>query len=139
MKPKECFNCGCKDFMVGQAETQVGRTIYPHWCPECGTVYATFQANKAELAAWRSQHGEPQRVLTRTERKIAEGKPYMASATAGKFCEVCGSEKALHVHHWAPVHLFGAEAAKWPTSILCQPCHSHWHSRVTPRMGRRNA
>ena len=87
------------------------------------------------IAAW----GEPERVLTGTERKIAEGIEYLPSRTAGKACEVCGSTQSVHEHHWAPFHLFGAEAAKWPTSFLCQPCHSRWHSVVTPRMGKRNA
>lgn len=136
MKPKQC-SCGSTSFTIGQAETQVGRAIYPHVCVRCETVFPTFQATKAEVEAYREKWGEPERVLTRTERKRAEGIEYQPSRTAGKACEVCGSTSSIHEHHWAPFHLFGDEAGKWPTSFLCQSCHARWHSVVTPGMGKR--
>jgi hypothetical protein len=49
-------------------------------------------------------------------------------------CEMCGKYGA-ELHHWAPRHLFGDQANKWPTSYLCQSCHSIWHQAVTPDMG----
>ena len=136
MKPKQC-TCGSTAFTIGKAETQVGRIIYPHVCCGCEAVFATYQATKAELGAYRDKWGEPERVLTNTERKMADGVEYEPSRTAGRACEVCGSKVGIHLHHWAPLHLFGNEAHKWPTSFLCQPCHSRWHSTVTPRMGKR--
>lgn len=138
MKPKQC-SCGSVTFTIGQAETQVGRIIYPHVCVRCDAVFATYQATKEEVAAYREKWGEPERVSTRTERKRAEGVEYQVSRTAGKACEVCGSTSSIHEHHWAPFHLFGDEAGKWPTSFLCQSCHARWHSVVTPGMGKRKA
>lgn len=138
MKPKQC-GCGSASFTIGKAETQVGRIIYPHVCIRCEAVFATFQATKVEVQAYREKWGEPERVQTSTERKIANGDKYQPSRTAGKTCEVCGSAAGIHEHHWAPFYLFGKEAAKWPTSFLCQPCHLRWHSMVTPRMGNHHA
>lgn len=138
MKPKPCL-CGSTAFTIGRAETQTGKVIYPHVCTRCETVLASHQASKAEVEAFREKWGEPERVLTTTEQKIADGRDYHVSRTAGQSCEVCGSSTDIHVHHWAPVHLFGPEAGKWPTSFLCQPCHSKWHRVVTPGMGRKNA
>lgn len=42
-------------------------------------------------------------------------------------CEACGATTGTEVHHWAPWHLFGDEAANWPTSFLCRSCHRRWH------------
>lgn len=138
MKTKQC-TCGSISFTIGKAKTQTGQVIYPRVCTRCDAVFAAWQATKAELEAYRDKWGEPDEVLTVTQQKIADGKQYAPSKTAGKACEVCGSTDSIHEHHWAPFHLFGPEAAKWPTSFLCQPCHSKWHSIVTPRMGKRNA
>ena len=43
-------------------------------------------------------------------------------------CERCG-EVETELHHWAPLHLF-ADAADWPQSYLCIPCHLRWHARI---------
>lgn len=48
-------------------------------------------------------------------------------------CAVCGSRGA-ELHHWAPKHLFGDEAEKWPKDHLCKVCHDRWHNKVTPDM-----
>src|SRR5579885_519981 len=48
-------------------------------------------------------------------------------------CAVCGVRGAER-HHWAPSALFGNESERWPTSFLCQRCHSRWHQKVTPRI-----
>jgi 5-methylcytosine-specific restriction endonuclease McrA len=48
-------------------------------------------------------------------------------------CEVCGAT-GTELHHWAPIHIFGAEAWLWPTAYLCQKCHNRWHRLVTPNM-----
>lgn len=48
-------------------------------------------------------------------------------------CEVCGAA-GVELHHWAPVHIFGDDAYRWPTAFLCVKCHSKWHSLVTPNM-----
>jgi hypothetical protein len=65
-------------------------------------------------------------------------------------CDVCERETHLHMHHWAPRHLFRdkvpipgylnlmiTEADMWPTSRLCPECHTRWHRIVTPNMNQR--
>lgn len=54
-------------------------------------------------------------------------------------CEHCGSYTAVQWHHWAPWHLFGADANDWPISPLCAICHRHWHAIVTPNIHARQA
>jgi hypothetical protein len=48
-------------------------------------------------------------------------------------CDVCDADGAER-HHFAPRALFGADADRWPTALLCVPCHRKWHSIVTPGM-----
>ena len=35
----------------------------------------------------------------------------------------------LHEHHWAMQSIFD-DSNRWPTSHLCQPHHSQWHSAM---------
>jgi hypothetical protein len=51
-------------------------------------------------------------------------------------CEVCGSLGAQW-HHWAPHHLFGNDAEKWPGAFLCSKHHTLWHDTVTPDMSKK--
>lgn len=51
-------------------------------------------------------------------------------------CAVCGNRNA-ELHHWAPLHLFGSDAEKWPKDYLCKSCHDQWHRMVTPGMSDR--
>lgn len=46
-------------------------------------------------------------------------------------CSRCGCRGA-ELHHWAPRHLFGDDADKWPKDYLCKSCHDEWHDLVTP-------
>ena len=47
-------------------------------------------------------------------------------------CQVCGDEGRLERHHLAPVSVFGDdEAERWPTVMVCVPCHRRWHSLMT--------
>ncbi len=44
-------------------------------------------------------------------------------------CQVCGDGGRLERHHLAPVAVFGDdEAERWPTVMVCVPCHRRWHS-----------
>lgn len=52
-------------------------------------------------------------------------------------CAACGTVGPREVHHWAPRHLFGDAADRWPTANLCGDCHRQWHDLVTPRMSKR--
>lgn len=51
-------------------------------------------------------------------------------------CAVCGALGAEY-HHWAPRHLFGDDADKWPGAHLCNKHHTLWHRLVTPLMSQR--
>lgn len=53
-------------------------------------------------------------------------------------CAVCGALGAEY-HHWAPRHLFGDDADKWPGAYLCKQHHDLWHRLVTPLMSRAKA
>lgn len=136
MKPAVCTSCGSKSILVGRAKTQTGRDIHPHYCGDCGTVFATQQASKAELAQFVAEHGEPKRVYSRTEQRLNSGEDVLARKPHGKCCEVCGASENVEVHHWAPAHLFGPECDKWPIGYLCRSCHNKWHRLVTPGMAR---
>jgi hypothetical protein len=50
-------------------------------------------------------------------------------------CAVCG-ELGAEYHHWAPRHLFGDNADKWPTAYLCKAHHDEWHNILTPNMAK---
>lgn len=58
-------------------------------------------------------------------------------ALGHKACARCGVVGPTESHHWAPRHLFGAEADSWPVSELCGPCHKRWHEVMTPKMSSR--
>ena len=51
-------------------------------------------------------------------------------------CAVCGAQ-ITEYHHWAPRHLFGSDADKWPIGYLCPKHHAEWHDKVTPEMSRK--
>lgn len=50
-------------------------------------------------------------------------------------CARCRRHTHTHEHHTAPRALF-PDANHWPIVALCQQCHSHWHSIMTPGMTR---
>lgn len=54
-----------------------------------------------------------------------------------KRCVRCDELGFLEEHHWAPREIFGEEADLFPTDLLCQKCHAHWHAKVNePRVRR---
>ncbi len=59
--------------------------------------------------------------------------PVVKNYSGSNLCAVCGSPFAEY-HHWAPHHLFGDEADKWPAAYLCKKHHEQWHALVTPNM-----
>lgn len=52
-------------------------------------------------------------------------------------CAVCGTRKGTQYHHFAPKHLFGFDAEKWPGAYLCDEHHKEWHNKVTPNMAKK--
>jgi hypothetical protein len=134
VKPERCPVCPSREMLVGEAATQQGRPIFPYYCSECGAVTCQY-ANQKEIADFRWAHGKLKRVYTSTEQKILRGERTRQTSSEVGPCEVCSSTAQVEIHHWAPYHLFGAEAEKWPVAKLCRRCHLRWHKIVTPNMG----
>lgn len=73
------------------------------------------------------------------QRKIGELKKIELSHIKynprGFPCVVDGCDKTeSEWHHFAPYHLFGVDADKWPAGYLCKQHHQQWHRLVTPSM-----
>lgn len=131
---RPCQNCGANDWSIGRAFNIRGDEIFPFVCNHCGDVSQQY-ASRAVALQHEGRHGPLPAVETKTGRKEREGRLRLGQRQADKPCEVCGSTGQTELHHWAPFHLFGDEADKWPTSLLCRPCHVRWHQTVTPNMG----
>lgn len=106
-----CPKCGFHDWRVGTAITASGSTVHPYYCSGCGTRTQLYERKE-------------------TARRMGCSVKISIPIREIRKCEVCGAEGA-EVHHWAPRSIFGDEAERWPTSLLCVPCHSKWHSLLT--------
>ena len=131
-RPLVCPVCEADDVAIGEARNVRDQAIFPWYCKVCNEVLTQY-ASKAKAEAYRKQFGQLRRVLTRTEHRIERGEPVSTDRFVA--CEVCGSVGDTELHHWAPYHLFGIDADKWPTAHLCRSCHVQWHKAVTPKMG----
>lgn len=128
---REYYSCAHEHpLTMGYLLTRNGIAQFFTVCSYCGDPQGRLMS-KAAAVAWGRQHG------IRTAKCFQDNQ----LETAPETCERCGEQTYnIHVHHWAPRHLFGwEEANKWPTSKLCQPCHTRWHQIVTPNMSRREA
>jgi DNA-directed RNA polymerase subunit M/transcription elongation factor TFIIS len=131
----KCSSCGHDEFTIGEGRNVRGDPTYPFVCDRCGYVEAQY-AKRKDAMAYAQDHGPLRRVITTTERGVARGKIAPSHAMTEP-CAVCGATGDSQEHHWAPWHLFGDEAERWPTSWLCQKCHTRWHQIVTPNMGKK--
>ena len=104
----------------------------------CGHVFSVY-ARRSKAERYAARVGELEKIQTVTQLLIAEGKIDLSKDNRMQPCEVCGAVGTTECHHWAPKHLFGAEAYKWPTANLCRECHIKWHKIVTPSMGNLSA
>ena len=129
---RDCRECGSAEFFIGEGRNARDAVIYPHVCKRCGWVSDQY-ASRAQANAYIAEFGPLVRVQTKSERMRVAGKAGPTPAMT-KPCEVCGAIGDSQEHHWAPWFLFGPEAERWPTSWLCQPCHTRWHQVVTPNM-----
>jgi len=109
-----------------------------------GELYRDPTANGVKVRSWCTVclrapvTGKPfVPVRSLTDERLAHLPVWPSALDATSPCEACGTVAVLEVHHWAPRHLFGADADRWPTSRLCGVCHRRWHEVVTPKMGRR--
>jgi hypothetical protein len=135
-RAKRCASCNGDSIGIGVTQNRGGATVHPFYCLHCGEVSQQYASQKV-AAEYAAQHGPLTKVMTKTERKIAEGKISPYREEDYRSCEVCGSTEKIEKHHWAPWHLFGPESEEWPTSYLCQSCHVRWHQTVTPDMSKR--
>lgn len=126
----ECKDCGSIKIKIGVTNTTSGSTVYPYYCNDCGTVFTQY-AKKQTAIDFAFNHGNLKYVKTKTAKLIEDGKINQNK------CEVCGGN-GVEYHHWAPTHLFGDEADKWPCSYLCRACHKKWHDIVTPNMSNKD-
>jgi hypothetical protein len=132
---KSCPICEGKKIGIGKAENRKADNIYPYYCLNCRHIFSVYASKiKAERHALRC--GELEILLTVTQRWISEGKIDLAEDNCMQPCVVCGTSGSTELHHWAPKHLFGLEAYKWPTANLCRACHLRWHKTVTPKMSK---
>lgn len=120
-----CDKCGSDDLRVGITNIVSGATVYPIYCGNCDKVFTQY-IKKNIAKEYESKHGQLKYVKTSTAK-------YLESKGKVMQCEVCGKGEAER-HHWAPSCLFGDEAEKWPTSLLCRSCHQRWHKLVTPNL-----
>lgn len=132
---KFCPKCEGKRIGIGKGQNRKADDIFPYYCMTCDYVFSVYSSkSKAERYAQRS--GGLENILTLTQRWIAEGKIDLSKDNCMKPCTVCGVTGSTELHHWAPKHLFGDEAYKWPTANLCRECHLKWHKIVTPNMSK---
>lgn len=47
-----------------------------------------------------------------------------------ELCAICNEMALLECHHLAPRAQFGPAAERWPTIMVCRPCHAEWHRRM---------
>ena len=106
-----CPRCKGFGWKIGFYRDAGGQPKYPFVCAGCDLQTKHF----AKRAAVEAADIEVKKLHSRVLPAV---------------CEVCGVEGAEN-HHWAPEALFGSESASWPTSYLCQKCHSRWHQLVT--------
>ena len=107
---KKC-KCGASKWAVAKMICASGQVKYPWYCRMCGRASNVYEPKHDHLV-------------------------YAAviNDSTDNQCEKCGKMGA-ELHHWAPRHLFGDQADRWPVSFLCQECHATWHQAVTPDMG----
>jgi hypothetical protein len=76
-----------------------------------------------------SGHWVPHEYLTDRDVDISRLEVIQDHRRRTPPCRVCG-ERGAELDHWAPRHLFGADADLWPTDYLCKRGHQPWHQRV---------
>lgn len=128
-------------------EDRIGGSCSPLWvpsrrhglwyraCEPCFSIVATDEAWTAPSVSEIS-FGIYEDLDTIENVVRGAGPGWLVRLILDAVCGRCGATAGtLHRHHWAPRALF-VDADDWPTSTLCPPCHSRWHSTVTPGMRR---
>jgi ssDNA-binding Zn-finger/Zn-ribbon topoisomerase 1 len=109
-----CPKCGQgPDWVLKKMVDSAGRERFPYTCLHCDARTQLFEKKAVAESLFD-----------------AEAKPIQMPQRQKAPCERCQKLRLLEKHHWAPYKLFD-DADKWPTSMLCRPCHEEWHSKVT--------
>ena len=132
---KICPKCQGKKVGIGIANNRKSEQIFPYYCLNCDYVFSVY-AKRTKAEKYGLHCDGLEKILTLTQRWIAEGKIDLSEDLCMQPCAVRGTTGSTELHHWAPKHLFGAETYKWPTANLCRECHVRWHKYVTPNMGK---
>lgn len=117
---QECKHCQSKNVKVGFGFRKNGSKVFPMYCDDCGQ--ATGKLIKKEEA--NSVNYELKEIVF-----TSSNTGYLTKVK----CYVCGHSN-VELHHFAPYHLFGRDADKWPVAYLCKEHHKQWHDIVTPNM-----
>jgi protein-arginine kinase activator protein McsA len=122
-----CDQCNSNDIKIGITNIVSGATVYPLYCGQCNKVFTQY-IKKNIAQEYAKTNGQLKYVETATHK-------YLNKKDILIKCEVCNKNEG-EKHHWSPRHLFGDEAERWPTSMLCRSCHKRWHDIVTPNMSK---
>ena len=108
-----CRKCGSESRLVKDIKTD-GSEQFWFKCLSC-------EANAKGPGTWI-----PKRSIINPD-KVEINNDYRTDTDR---CAVIGCNEPAQDHHWAPRHIFGAEAENWPRSYLCLKHHDLWHRLV---------
>lgn len=120
---QECKHCISKNIKVGFAFRKNGSKVFPLYCEDCGQETGKL-INK--------ENANSVNYILKEIVFTSSNTGYLNKIK----CYVCGDEN-VEAHHFAPKHLFGDEAEKWPVAYLCKFHHKKWHDIVTPNMNKK--
>ena len=115
----ECDKCGWHRWSLVKQKNKGGTWQFRYICAGCERPAIKYVKKSDVVAAGL----DPDEIPSYGERNA---------------CVVCGHDGA-QCHHWAPLALFGEDSENWPTSYLCQKCHTRWHQVVTPNINKTKA
>lgn len=119
--PADCWKCGAMSTRMRVANTHGGYNV-TEWCLHC------------DSSAVRNRAWVPTRGLT-SINDLPIKQPRQGYYRDEHLCTVCGEMGLLECHHLAPWAQFGAAADRWPTVMVCRPCHEEWHRRMGQPIG----
>ena len=120
-----CSDCNSENIKIGITNISSGATVYPKYCDDCGRVMTKYVKRRTAIQ-YAINNGPMKYVKTKTAQ-------FYERKNITIMCRVCNAVGA-EMHHWAPKHIFGDEAERWPKDLLCRTCHARWHNMVTPNM-----
>ena len=121
----------------------------PVWCVNCGSDNVEYQKTLCHshsdedprihislycLDCGKIATGKGKPFISRdkfTDEQIAAMPVRVDNRDETHVCCVRGCDRTgVELNHFAPRHLFGAEADDWPVGWLCTPHHREWHQKT---------